>query len=374
MDRKVIYADNAATAPLENEALQAMLPFMKETFYNPSSLHTGGTEARQAVEDARKNIAESIGADPEEIIFTSGGTESDSTALRGTAFTAGRNEVITSESEHHAVLGNCRYLEDNGISVKYLPPESDGKTAPETLKKNISERTALVSLMTVNNETGAVNNIKELADIAHGKGALFHTDAVQAVGQMTLSVRGTDIDLLSASAHKFGGPKGIGFLYVKKGTLLSPLFFGGSQERNIRPGTENVPAIAGMAKALESAVKNVRKNYAHKSHLDDVFMNVITDSGIDFKRNGKGMPGLISLSLKGADAEALLYRLDLMGICISTGAACDSVNNQVSHVLKAINLPREYAEGTIRISFGKNNTVTEAIAVASAIAEIIKAG
>ena len=372
----MIYADNAATTQLAPEALAAMMPYLQNEYGNASQPYSFARSARQTLKKARETIAECINASPEEIYFTSGGTESDNWALKGTML-ADRDQqrsLLTSQIEHHAVLHSAAMIEHMGYSVTYLPVTADGTILADILKKYISEHTKLVSIMYSNNEIGTIEPIKKLTVIAHKHGALFHTDAVQAVGHVPIDVKELGVDMLSASAHKFNGPKGIGFLYIKKGTPIRPYNDGGSQEFGFRAGTENIAAIAGMAVALKINCEHMADHTKKLLELEDVLLETLKSASIDFRKNGseKRIPGNVSLSFRNVSGEMLLHRLDLMGICVSTGSACDSKNTQISHVLEAINLDRTYAEGTIRISFGKNNTMEEAQYIADAIIKTLK--
>ena len=295
--------------------------------------------------------------------------------LRKGAYFSRRKNIVTSSIEHHAILNSVRYLDKFGCSAKYLPVDTSGVVSPQTLYDNLDDTDGIVSIMYVNNEIGTIEPIKELAEIAHEQGCLFHTDAVQAVGHIAIDVRELGVDMLSASAHKFNGPKGIGFLYKKANVAIDNYMHGGAQEHGYRAGTENIAAIVGMAIALKNNVKNIYANHAVLAALDDYLMRELSVSGLRFIRNGdpaNRLPGNISLSFKGADGEALLHRLDLKGISVSTGAACDSVNTQISHVLSAIGLDRDYAEGTIRISLGKDNTFDDVKYIVAALTNILK--
>lgn len=357
--KRYIYADNAATTKLDSDAFEAMKPFLLEEYGNASQPYSFSRSAKKALKEAREIIASCINAEPDEIYFTSGGTESDNWAIKGFAFSRKNAKIVTSAIEHHAILNACKAVEKQGYSVEYLPVTGEGIVEPSSLEAVITECATLASIMFANNEIGTIEPIKVLAEVAHAKGALFHTDAVQAVGHVCIDVKELGVDMLSASAHKFNGPKGIGFLYIKKGTDISPLNDGGAQEFGMRAGTENVASIMGMAIALK---KNCERIIENKEHLYSLEMQLIDGlARIDFIRNGakEHIPGNISLSFPNSDGEAILHRLDLKRICISTGSACDSVNTQTSHVIQAIGLPDNYATGTIRISLGKDNVASE---------------
>ena len=372
---KTIYADNAATTKLDNDALEAMKPYLLDQYANASQPYSFSRTAKRALKQARETIAACINADSDEIYFTSGGTESDNWALKGAMFEYGDNRaLITSQIEHHAILHTAEAIERMGYPVSYLPVTEDGTVLPETLKHYITNATKIVSIMYANNEVGTIEPIKELAKIAHTYGALFHTDAVQAVGHVAIDVKDLGIDMLSASAHKFNGPKGIGFLYVKKGTKLYPMNDGGAQEAGMRAGTENVASIVAMAEALRKNCKMISDVQEQLSILESALLNRLEVAGINFLRNGapNRIPGNVSISLNDCEGEMILHRLDLKGICISTGSACDSKNTQISHVLKAMHVPERYAKGTIRISFGKDNTVEEANLIAEALIATVR--
>lgn len=370
----MIYADNAATTKLDNNAFEAMRPYLLEQYSNASQRYSFSRSAKKALKQARETIATCINASPEEIYFTSGGSESDNWALKGTMFEFGDQRIlITSQIEHHAILHSAVSIERMGYPVVYLPVDEKGIVLPKTLETNITDQTKLVSVMFSNNEIGTIQPIRELADIAHNYRALFHTDAVQAVGHVRVDVKELGIDMLSSSAHKFNGPKGVGFLYIKKGTKLHSFIDGGAQEFGMRAGTENVAAIVGMAEALRINCEHMSDHTEHLIKLESVILKKLQSASIEFVRNGsnKRVPGNMSLSFRNASGEMLLHRLDLMGICVSTGSACDSQNTQISHVLSAINLNREYAEGTIRVSLGKDNTIEEAQYIADAIIKVL---
>lgn len=371
--KQLIYADNAATTKLDNEAFEAMKPYLLNEYGNASQPYSFAREPKKALAEARQIIASAINALPEEIYFTSGGTESDNWAIKGSAFIdADKRETITSGIEHHAVLRACEAIEGLGYPVAYLNPDSKGIITPEALEPIITDNTRLVSVMYSNNEIGTIEPIKALAQVAHMHGALFHSDAVQAVGHINIDVKALDVDMLSASAHKFNGPKGIGFLYIRKGISIASLSDGGSQESGRRAGTENIASIVGMAVALKNNLTKLSENEAHILKLEHLLLSGLSD--LDYIRNGSEnhIPGNVSLSFGNRNGEALLHRLDLAGICVSTGAACDSMNTQVSHVLKSIGLEERYVKGTIRISLGKYNTEEDILAIVAALKKIMQ--
>ena len=373
--KNFIYADNAATTQLDTDAFEAMKPYLLNDYANASQPYAFARAAKRALREAREIVAECIGAEPEEIYFTSGGTESDNWVIKSSAFSdSGRRRIITSTIEHHAVLRACEDIEKLGFPVMYLPVDSLGYIQEDALSETIGKDTHLVSIMFCNNEIGTIQNIESLARIAHKNGAAFHTDAVQAVGHFPINVKTLRVDMLSASAHKFNGPKGIGFLYIKNGTDIVSYMSGGRQERNLRAGTENVASIVGMAYALKTNIQALSANMEHLRCLETTLLDLLNENHVDFVRNGgdKVIPGNISLSFAGYEGEAILHRLDLLGICVSTGSACDSKATQISHVLKAIQLDEKLARGTIRISFGKNNTIQEVRRMAEALCSIIK--
>lgn len=370
-----VYADHAATTKLDIDAFEAMKPFLLNDFGNASQPYSFARIAKDALKSARVTIANCINADPEEIYFTSGGTESDNWAIKSPSLIDRDNgTIITSQIEHHAVLHACHALERIGNRVVYLPVDSQGIVQFDTLLNHLSDSTRLVSIMFANNEIGTVQPIKKLCEIAHSKGALFHTDAVQAVGHILIDVKELNVDMLSASAHKFNGPKGIGFLYIKKGTPILPYVDGGAQEFGMRAGTENIASIVAMAVALEKNCNRMACVDAHLIELEECLISQLQEAGLDFIRNGSNerIAGNISLSFRDSAGEMLLHRLDLMGISISTGSACDSKNTQLSHVLRAIHTPSEYANGTIRISLGHENTEEEISYIAASLIKILK--
>ena len=374
MQKKIIYADNAATTQLNKAAFEAMVPWLTEDYGNASQPYSLARSPKKALVDARTTIARCINALPEEIYFTSGGTESDNWAIKGSAFVdPEKHATITSAIEHHAVLRSCEAIEKLGYPVAYLGVTSDGIVTPEALQTINTDETRIVSVMYVNNEVGTIQPIRKLAEIAHNHGALFHTDAVQAVGHIPVDVKALGVDMLSASAHKFNGPKGVGFLYIRKGIQIGRFADGGSQEKGFRAGTENIAGIVGMAVALENACKISASEMGRLAELRTLLIDKLAEAGIDYIVNGGDIvyPGTINLSFNDSDGERILHRLDLQGICVSTGSACDSVNTQISHVIRALNVPDEYAKGTIRISFGRYNTIEDVEAIVTALTKIL---
>ena len=372
---KQVYLDNAATTPVRLEVEVAMRPYFCEKYGNPSGVYQMSSENRGMIENVREQIAKTLNASAEEIYFTSGGTESDNWAIKAAAQMLkekGRH-IITSKIEHHAILNSCAYLEKQGFEVTYLDVDEWGSIRLDVLEKAIRKDTILISVMYANNEVGTIQKIAQIGKIAEKNDILFHTDAVQAYGQLLIDVKKENIDLLSASAHKFNGPKGIGFIFIKSGTSHHPFMDGGAQESGMRAGTENVASIVGMATALKKNCHEMKQNQENLLQIEQKFLNVLSNSKLDFVRNGDvdHIPGNVSISFRNASGEMLLHRLDLMGICISTGSACDSKSIQTSHVLKAIHLSDEYARGTIRVSFGKQNTLDEATTIANAIIKIL---
>ncbi|NLB62050.1 MAG: cysteine desulfurase [Clostridiales bacterium] len=373
--KKLIYADNAATTRLNKAAFEAMIPWLLEEYGNASQPYAFARKPKNALAEARTTIAECINALPEEIFFTSGGTESDNWAIKGSAFADDeKRATITSSFEHDAVLHSCKAIERLGFPVAYLMPTADGVITAPALNGMISNTTRLVSVMYANNEIGTIQPIKELCDVAHVHGALFHTDAVQAIGHVEVDVQKIGVDMLSASAHKFNGPKGIGFLYIRKGTKILRYADGGAQESVHRAGTENIASIVGMAIALKENFSRLKNNMLYIKSLEVRLLEGLRNAHIPFVCNGGNntLPGLISLSFSGADGEAILHRMDLMGISISTGSACDSANAEISHVLKAIQLGETLAKGTIRISLGSNNTEEDVDSIVGALAKILR--
>lgn len=371
--KDMIYADNAATTKLDADAFDAMKPFLLKYYGNASQPYAFSRVCKQSLAEARATIANCINAEPSEIYFTSGGTESDNWAIKSVAFSSGKRQaIITSAFEHHAILNACASVEHMGYPVAYVFPNRDGIVQLQTLRNTITDRTGLVSVMLVNNELGTIQPIKELCGIAHDHGALFHTDAVQAVGHIPIDVKNLGIDMLSASAHKFNGPKGVGFLYVRKGVKLPPFLNGGAQENSKRAGTENIAGIVAMAAALKKNCSNLLNHISQIQSMEERLLAGLSAKKMQFVRNGVNTaPGIVNLSFPGADGEAILHRLDLRGICVSTGSACDSKNPEISHVLRAINLDEQYAYGTIRISLGINNTSDEVDTIVTELSKII---
>lgn len=353
-----VYLDHSATTPVRPEVLEAMLPYFKEKFGNPSSIHAWGREIRSDVEAAREKVASLIGAEAREIVFTAGGSESDNTAIFGAALAAkpGRRHVVTSAVEHHAVLDTVKALKARGYDVTFVPVDEHGMVHPEAVREAVRDDTFLVSIMHANNEVGTIMPIKEIAEIAHERGALMHTDAVQTVGHIPFNVQELGVDLASMSAHKFYGPKGVGVLYIRRGVKLEPLIYGGGQERKRRAGTENVAGIVGLATALELAVAEMPKEAERLAALRDRLIEGIRSKIDHVKLNGHPtmrLPGHVNMSFKFVEGEALLLNLDLKGIAASSGSACTSGSLEPSHVLLAMGIPHEVAHGSVRMTMGR---------------------
>lgn len=371
-----IYADNAATTALSPEVLQDMMPYLTTVYGNPSSMYSIGSEAQKAVELARVDVAEAINALPREIFFTSGGSESDNWAIKGVARALkakGKNHIITSAFEHHAVLHTCDALKKEGFEITLLDVHSDGLVRPEELEAAIKDTTALVSIMYANNEIGTIQPIEELGAVCRRHGVLFHTDAVQAMGNVPIDVKKQNIDLLSMTAHKLHGPKGCGALYIRQGVRPQILIDGGAQERGMRAGTENVAGIVGLA----SAVKRAKATMEQRTEKLTRLRNKLIDSLSKIERsrlNGdreKRLPGNINMCFEGIEGEALLLRLDLMGICASSGSACTSGSLDPSHVLLAIGLPHEIAHGSLRLSFSDETTEEDIDYIAKSVPQVV---
>lgn len=361
---RFVYADNAATTPMSESVFEAMKPFLTEFYGNPSSLYRIGREARRAVTEARMKVARALNAkDPSEIIFTGGGSQADNLAIRGYVkgrSARGKKHIITSKIEHHAVLYTCEALEKEGYPVTYLDVDAQGHVDLEQLGSVITDQTALVTIMAANNEIGTIQNLKAISEIAHAHGAVFHTDAVQAVGHMPLDVQEMGIDMLSLSAHKFRGPKGIGALYVRKGIALEPLVYGGGQERGLASGTENVAGMVGLGQAIEDATgEHLAEKMGYVKKLTDRLVKGIMDAIPYTHYTGdpiNRLPGTASFVFEAIEGEGLILRLDLAGICGSTGSACSTGSLDPSHVLMAIGLPHEIAHGSLRLTLGEQNT------------------
>jgi cysteine desulfurase len=359
MEKRFVYADNAATTQPRKEAIEEMMPYLTENWGNPSSIHGKGEAAKAALAAYRERAAKVLGCDASEIVFTSCGTEADNHAIRGVAYAnAGKGRhIVTTKVEHPAVLGTCRALEKEGFRVTYLDVDGEGRVSPEKVDAAICEDTVLVSVMYANNEIGTVMPVREIADVCHKRGVLFMTDAVQAVGTLPLDVRETGADLLAASGHKIGAPKGIGLLYIKKGTKIKNLIEGGGQEKARRGGTENLPYIAALTKALELAYAETADNariIKMRERLIDELLK-IPRSRLNGSRTER-LPGNVNISFECIEGESILLLLDMAGICCSTGSACSSNSLDPSHVLLAIGLPHEVAHGSVRITLSHGNT------------------
>ncbi len=371
------YMDHSATSPVDPEVLEAMLPYFKESFGNASTLYSLGREARTAMEKARKQVASLIGARAEEVYFTSGGTESDNLAIKGTIsrLKGKGNHIITSAIEHPAVEETCKYLEKNGYTVTYLPVGEDGIVKMEDLKESTREDTILITIMHANNEIGTIQPIKEIGALAREKGILFHTDAVQSVGKIPVNVEDMNVDLLSISAHKLHGPKGVGALYIRKGVRIDPLFHGGGHERGVRPGTENIPGIVGLGKACQLAEENLDKNMEYVASLRDQLIKGVLGSIEQSFLNGhptKRLPNNANFRFSSIEGESLILQLDSKGINASTGSACSSNKLEPSHVLMAIGLEEVDAHGSLRISLGKENTPEDIDSSIVVIKEVVE--
>ena len=376
-DKKRIYLDNAATTPVKKEVLQTMLPYFTEEFGNASSVYSYGRTARGEIEKAKKTVADVLKCTDREVFFTSGGTEADNWAIQGIAEAhAGKGKhLVTSTIEHHAVLHTMKAMEKKGWEVTYVPVDEEGIIDLNALEGAIREDTVLVSIMFANNEIGTVEPISEIGRICKEKGAFFHTDAVQAVGHLDIDVKAMNIDLLSLSAHKFGGPKGVGALYIRKGIKIDNLMHGGGQERGKRPTTYNHVGIIGLAKALKISVAEMEKENARQIEMRDTFIEGIMDKITDVKLNGhrtKRLPNNVNLSFKYIEGESLLLSLDIIGIAASSGSACTSGSLDPSHVLLAIGLDHATAHGSLRLTLGEMNTMDDVNATIEALIPIVK--
>ncbi|KPL01629.1 MAG: cysteine desulfurase [candidate division Zixibacteria bacterium SM23_73_2] len=374
---KKIYLDHSATTPVNPKVLEAMLPYYKEHFGNPSSIHEFGKVAKAALEEAREKIAELFNCSPYEIYFTSGGTESDNLAIKGVAF-ANKNKgkhVITSKIEHHAVLESCKYLKREGYQITHLPVDRFGFVDPDDLKKNIREDTILVTIMHANNETGTIEPIEELAKIAKEKGVYFHTDAVQSAGKIPIDVEKLPIDLASISGHKIYGPKGVGAIYIRKGTRITPLSHGGHHERSRRAGTENIPGIVGLGEAVKIAFKDMDKYNEHLKNLSVTFLKKLKETINDIQLNShpeKRISSTLNISFKGVEGESIILSLDMKGVAVASGSACTSGSLEPSHVLSAMGIEPAIAQSSIRFGFGRDNTLEDVDYVISVLPEIIQ--
>jgi len=372
-----VYMDHSATTPVDPEVLEAMLPFLKEKFGNPSSIHSFGREAKIALEESREKMASFLKTKASEIYFTSGGTESDNMAIKGIAYLLKHKgkHIITSKIEHHAVLHTCEYLEKQGYNITYLSPDQYGLISPESVAEAITDETILISIMHVNNEVGTINPIDKIAQVAKKHNVLFHSDAVQSFGKLSINLSRLPVDLLSFSGHKIYGPKGIGGLYVRKGIQLEKLFHGGSHERNRRPGTENLPGIIGMAKAIEICADNMSKEHKRILDLQNTFWEKLHQSIPKITLNGhptERIAGNLNISFAGIEGESLLLSLDLKGVAASSGSACTSGSVEPSHVLIAMKIKPELAQSSIRFTLGRSNTMEDIEYVAQILPEIVQ--
>ena len=371
----MIYLDNAASTVIHNEVFQEMIPFLKEQYGNPSSIHHSGRIASRAIQKARKQIANLISANPEEILFTSGGTESNNIALFGITHTNKGKHIITSSIEHDAVLEPCKKLEKEGFDVTYLPVSGDGLINPEDVKKSITKNTCLVSIMFANNEVGTVQPIGEIAKLCSEKRIFFHTDAIQAIGKLEINVKELRLDMLSISSHKINGPKGVGALYIKSGTKIEPYIFGGGQENGLRSGTENVASVVGFGKACELAKENLRKNILHFKNLRDVLVSKVMKEIPYVSINGhpeKRIPNNAHFTFLGVNGEDLIIKLDEEGIAASTGSACSVRTQKESHVLRAMGFLHEQIAGSLRLTVGSMNTISEIENTITVLKRVVK--
>lgn len=373
----MIYLDNAATTRVAPQVVEAMLPYFTEHYGNASSLYTLGAESRDAIAGARTIIGDALGADSQEIYFTGGGSEADNWALKGTAlaYASKGKHIITSKIEHHAVLHTCRYLEEQGYEITYLDVDEFGLIRLPQLERAIRPDTILVSIMFANNEIGTIQPVQAIGRVARKKGILFHTDAVQAFGQIPIRVGEMNIDMLSASAHKLNGPKGVGFLYIREGVSLPPFIHGGAQERKLRAGTENVPGIVGFGRAVELAADGMRERAEREASLRNYLIRRVLREIPYTRLNGhpsRRLPGNVNFSFQFVEGESLLIMLDMEGICASSGSACTSGSLDASHVLLALGLPDEIAHGSLRLTLTGDTTRQEVDAVVEALKRIVK--
>lgn len=388
MEKRFVYADNAATTPLSEIAFNAMKPWLTEHYGNPSSLYRMGREAKEAINEARRVVAKCLNAAmpvnekndyaPGEILFTGGGSQADNLAIRGFMHgpsSKGRKHIITSKIEHHAVLYTCEALEKEGYRVTYLNVDKEGRVDLEQLKNELSEDTALVSIMAANNEIGTIQPLKQISELAHSVGAKFHTDAVQAVGHMHIDVQGMGIDMLSLAGHKFRGPRGTGVLYVKNGIQLEPLVYGGGQERGLVSGTENTAGFIGLAAAMQDACEHLDEKMGYVKKLTDKLVKGIMENIPYSHYTGdpvNRLPGTASFVFEAIEGEGLILRLDNAGVCGSTGSACSTGSLDPSHVLMAIGLPHEIAHGSLRLTLGEQNTEEDVDYVIETVTDVVK--
>jgi cysteine desulfurase len=375
-EKRIIYLDHAATTPVKPVVMDAMIPYFTEHFGNPSSIYGMARESKKAIETARAQVAKALGAVPDEIYFTSGGSESDNWAIKGIAFANRKkgNHIITSAIEHHAVLHTCQYLEKEGFSVTYLPVDSSGLIDPQELEKAITDKTILISIMYANNEIGTIEPVAEIGAIAKKHKIYFHTDAVQAIGNVPIDVKAQNIDLLSLSAHKFYGPKGCGALYIRKGVKIDNLIHGGGQENRRRAGTENIAGIVGLGMAIELATVDIGGHNALIAAMRDRLLKGILDTIPYSRLNGhteKRLPGNLNVSFEFIEGESMLLWLDDEGICGSTGSACTSGSLEPSHVMLAIGLPHEIAHGSLRLTLGDANTEQDVDRVLDVLPKVV---
>ncbi len=371
-----VYMDNGATTQVDEQVLEAMLPFYKDLYGNPSSLHSFGREVKKSLEAAREKVATAINARPEEIYFTSGGTEADNLAVQGVARALKKkgNHIITSAIEHHAILDVCKAMEKEGFKVTFLPVDEYGMVDPAAFREAVTEGTILATIMLANNEVGTLQPIEEISSITREKGIVLHTDAVQAIGNISVDVDKLGVDLLTLAAHKFNGPKGIGALYVRRGTRVNKVNYGGGQEKKVRPGTENIPGIVGLGRAIELATADIPGKAAHLTFMRDKLIGGLMQMK-DVKLNGhpeKRLPGNANLSFEYVEGESLLLSLDMKGVAASSGSACTSGSLEPSHVLMAMGMPHQTAHGSLRFTLGKNNTEEDVDYVLEVLPEIVK--
>jgi cysteine desulfurase len=371
-----IYMDYAATTPTDKRVIEAMLPYFGEVYGNPSSLHAFGQEAKAAVEGAREKIASLLGADPVESVFTSGGTESDNFAIKGVAYANRKkgNHIIASAIEHPAVLETCRFLEKEGFTVTYLPVDGEGLVDPAAVADAITDKTILISIMHANNEIGTVQPIAEIGTLARERGVCFHTDAVQTFGHLPFTVAELNVDLLSATAHKLYGPKGVGLLYIRKGTRIVPFMHGGEQESGRRSSTLNVPGIVGFGKAVELAGASLTEEAARLTAMRDRCIRGLFDRLDGIRLNGhltRRLPNNINISLESVEGEGMILSLDMLGIACSTGSACSSSSVETSHVLTAIGLPKEFSHGSLRFSLGRYTKESDIDTVLETLPQVV---